>query len=63
MEWKEYAHQGWENQKKPLKTDSEKSYGKLYLGKGRNMTTPKESKAHGSAQRTAMKPKDVACKY
>lgn len=67
MEWKEYAHQKWMDQKKPLTTNNEKAYGKNYgvgddAKKGNN-TTPKESAKYGSAQQAAMKPKDVACKY
>lgn len=62
----ENMSQGWMEQKKPLTTDNEKAYGKNYNpapNAKKNNTTPKESKSYGSAQKSAMKPKDVACKY
>lgn len=48
--------------KKPLKTDDRYVYGNDVRPEKGNNTTPKEGKSKGSAQRSAMKPKDVACK-
>ena len=62
----ENESQGWMKQKKPLTTDNEKAYGKNYNPAPKakkNNTTDKVSKSYGSAQRDAIKPKDVACKY
>lgn len=62
----ESMSQGWMEEKKPLTTDNEKAYGKNYdpaPKAKKNNTTPKENKNYGSAQKAAMKPKDVACKY
>lgn len=62
----ENMSQGWMSEKKPLTTDNEKAYGKNYdpaPKAKKNNTTPKESGSYGSAQKSAMKPKDVACKY
>lgn len=62
----ESMSQGWMEQKKPLTTDDEKAYGKNYNPAPKakkNNTTPKENKSYGSAQQTAMKPSNVACKY
>lgn len=50
------------NVKRPLKTDDKEVYGNDVKPKKGNNTTPKEGKSNGSAQRSAMKPKDVACK-
>lgn len=49
--------------KKVPKTDDKYVYGDDVKPEKGNNTTPKEGKSNGSAQRSAMKPKDVACKY
>lgn len=58
--------QGWMEEKKPMTTDNEKAYGKNYNpapNAKKNNTTTKVSSNYGSAQKSAMKPKDVACEY
>lgn len=53
----------WYDMKRPMKTDDKKLYGNDVKPEKGNNTTPKVSKNYGSAQRAAMKPKDVACNH